>query len=26
MTIDIAPGGKHSYQFDYSLPEKHNGD
>jgi hypothetical protein len=26
MTIDIAAGGKHSYKFDYSLPERHNGD
>jgi len=22
MTIDIAPDGKHSYGFDYTLPEK----
>lgn len=23
MTINIAPGGKHSYEFDYTLPEAH---
>jgi hypothetical protein len=22
MSIEIAPGGKHSYKFDYTLPEK----
>jgi Protein of unknown function (DUF3224) len=23
MTINIAPGGKHSYEFEYTLPEAH---